>query len=154
MRLVNLATLSITLFAGCQPCPTSSGPTLDTVAMPVGLLGHPLGTVLNVEGVRVENMRKASLPFVLRVETVNGAKLACPMEIDVDNVEPTAAIGQRCTLRGYETGRMVGEPEGAITPGEDSMMQRVPMRFQITFVAITIDGHRVEKHTERGSGSS
>ena len=74
--------------------------------IPQGRLGHPLGTYLTVEGVRAES-GKVGVQTLL-VDTINGKKLDEPMGIWIDNVE--LPHGQRCIIRGYESGKMIGLP--------------------------------------------
>jgi len=74
--------------------------------IPQGRLGHPLGTYLTIEGVRAET-GKVGVQTLL-VDTINGKKLDQPVGIWIDNVE--LPEGQRCIIRGYESGKMIGLP--------------------------------------------
>jgi len=75
--------------------------------MPYGILGHPLGSYLTIEGVRAEKGKVGAQ--TLLVDTVNGTKLKSPVSIWVDNVQALPQ-GTRCVLRGYESGRIIGQP--------------------------------------------
>lgn len=75
-------------------------------AIPMGKLGHKLGTYLTIEGPRPTTDIK---PGNMRVDTVNGKKLDKPIEILVENMA-RIPDGVRCTIRGYESGKMIGLP--------------------------------------------
>jgi hypothetical protein len=79
-------------------------------SIPFGLLGHPLGAYLTIEGVRFEG-GKTGVKTLL-VDKVNGKKLEKPITIWIKNV--ILPKGERCILNGYESGNMVGVPEKAI----------------------------------------
>jgi hypothetical protein len=79
------------IFAWAQDSPGSKPIAKDTAPvsvqsfnqqkMPIGYLGHPLGTVVRVTGVCVDGATVSkvwSATVVLRVETVNGGKLKQP----------------------------------------------------------------------------
>src|SRR5881628_3830354 len=83
-----------------------------TQDVPNGRLGHPLGTYLTIEGVRVEEDARSGAR-TLRVDTVNGKKLDKLMDIVIENVAPLPQ-GTRCILRGCETATMVGTPPAVI----------------------------------------
>ncbi len=76
--------------------------------IPRGRLGRPLGTYLTIEGYRDSRGMKRSASSML-VDTVNGVKLGEPIGIHVENVKELPE-SERCILRGYETGRMIGLP--------------------------------------------
>lgn len=49
----------------------------------------------------------------LLVDTVNGQRLAEPVDVWIENVKPPGLPkGTRCVIRGYESGRMIGVPPG------------------------------------------
>jgi hypothetical protein len=73
---------------------------------PGGFLGE-LGTYLTIEGVLVKGLKVES-PALL-VDTVNGKKLDKPVPLHVRNVRNLPAK-QRCVLKGYELGGMIGRP--------------------------------------------
>ena len=82
--------------------------------IPSGKLGFPLGTYLTVEGEAAKPGLKVNPTCTLVVDTVNGKKLKEPVDIWIDNV---AALpqGERCSIKGYESGRMVGVPDEVAT---------------------------------------
>lgn len=75
--------------------------------IPSGRLGHPLGTYLTIGGVRAEK-GKVGVNTLL-VDTVNGKKLEDPIGVWIENVD-SLPKDTRCTLRGYESGKMIGVP--------------------------------------------
>ena len=76
---------------------------------PLGVFGGSLGSYLTIEGILDDQfMMGLGAGNALRVDTVNGRKLAQPIFIPVDNVALPA--GKRCVLKGYELGRMIGRP--------------------------------------------
>src|SRR6185436_13319344 len=60
-------------------------PTLHNGDVPIGSLGSPVGSYLTIEGVRLDDMKTGV--HTLRVETVNGSKLANPVAIWVENTD-------------------------------------------------------------------
>jgi hypothetical protein len=72
-----------------------------------GHLGSPLGTFVNIEGTREERPIKSANP--MRVDTVDGKRLATPVVLEIQGVKELPK-GERCVLRGYETGTMAGSP--------------------------------------------
>ena len=113
------------LFVGCAVATTApvtqsrpamqegAFPQLRTGLRPSGVFG-PLGEYLTVEGVRAEGAFTGE--HTLRIDTVNGQKLNEPIAIWVNNL--LLPPKQRCVLKGYETGQMIGtspaEVEAAI----------------------------------------
>jgi hypothetical protein len=107
--------------------------------VPAGKLGHPIGTYLKIEGVRVEGPKYAGR--TLLVDTVNGKKLAHPTDVAVENVDalPTSS---RCILRGYETGGMVGVPpavfEAAKEEGKVLSQPQAGWQFRRWFIVTSV----------------
>ena len=87
----------------------------------IGSLGHPLGTVVTVEGIAADESytrRKADAgETLLRVQTVNGKALRREVILNfhayegTENKNPFA--GMRFKYIGYETGGFSGIPEAA-----------------------------------------
>src|SRR5207237_636136 len=88
------------------PAPGDGPGTAAGAREPGGLLGHPLGSYLTVEGVRAEQ-GKVGVRTLL-VDSINGRRLPKPVALWVENLDLPPQ--QRCTLKGYETGRMIGTP--------------------------------------------
>lgn len=75
---------------------------------PGGQLSDHLGTYHTIEGTR---MRPGSMKLeanTLVVDTVDGKKLDKPLYVYVRHVELPA--DERCVLKGYELGEMIGRP--------------------------------------------
>jgi hypothetical protein len=78
--------------------------------VPIGILGYRLGAYLTIEGIRAEKGKVGT--NTLLVDKVNGKKLDMPVSLWVDNLEyPGLPKGERCILRGYESGKMIGLPD-------------------------------------------
>jgi hypothetical protein len=86
-----------------------------------GMLGRPLGTIVNVSGEVVANDSRAKedadQPFFLRIDQVDGKKLAKPVRYPFRLANqwvkmPVPKIGQRFEYAGYETGAFQGSPDG------------------------------------------
>ena len=76
---------------------------------PRGVFSDSLGSYLTIEGILDDQFAMGlGAGNALRVDTVNGRKLAKPIFIPVDNVALPA--GKRCVLKGYELGGMIGRP--------------------------------------------
>jgi hypothetical protein len=109
--IVILLSLSTQLLScstsGTREVATSEPRASERCPIRSGLLGHPLGSYLTIEGVR-QKAGKVGVRTLL-VDTVNGRRLNTPTSIWIDNVQELPS-DQRCVLRGYETGRMIGLP--------------------------------------------
>ena len=107
--------------------------------VPAGRLGHPLGTYLTVEGVRVEGPKTGGR--TLLVDTLNGKKLDIPVGIGVENVASLPQNG-RCIFRGYETGSMVGIPpavvEAAKEEGKTISLPQAGWQFRRYFIVTSV----------------
>lgn len=102
--------------------------------IPAGRLGHPLGTYLTVEGTRVEK-GKVGMNTLL-VEAVNGKKLDTPVSITVENIN-ILPVKERCILRGYESGKMIGIPYEVVRKEQMPEPQAV-WQFYHYFVATSV----------------
>ena len=86
-------------------------------SIPKGRLGHPLGSYLTIEGLRAEAGKVGTQ--TLLVDTINGKKLNEPIGIWIDNVA-SLPEGERCVIKGYETGKMIGTPPAVIQAAKES----------------------------------
>ena len=84
-------------------------PVLRPWVVPIGGLGHPLGTYLTVEG----TYDGVSKSVGISVEKVNGKPLAEPVwmhfqgaDLDLDNLRD----GAKLAFKGYENAQMIGLP--------------------------------------------
>ena len=105
--------------------------------IPMGILGYPVGTAIEIEGVREREHGKFASQ-ILVVDTLNGQKLATPIKVWIHNAKrPGLPTKTRCVLRGYETGLMVGTPPALLRENQintnpfDWQLQR---RFVITSI--------------------
>jgi hypothetical protein len=110
-----------TTSAGRQLKPEKSIPLADLHDRPVvGSLGHPLGTIVTVEGEVADGsytkLKKDDGQTLLRVHAVNGEKLASEQIFQfgslLDRVR-TPDVGSRFKFTGYETGGFTGIPTKA-----------------------------------------
>jgi hypothetical protein len=113
-------------------------PVLHTGDVPIGSLGHPLGDYLTIEGTRPDGPKTGV--STLRVEAVNGRKLAEPISIWIDNLD--LPDGARCKIKGYETVRMIGKaPARSDAEKEESRPALSPQagwQVQLYFVALRV----------------
>lgn len=111
-------------------------PQLGSVAIPSGRLGHPLGTYLTIEGVRMEKGKVGTR--TLLVDTVNGQKLTEPVGVSIDNVKhPGLPKGTRCVIRGYESGEMIGVPF-AVAKAENIPLPQAAWQFRRYFIMTSV----------------
>ena len=82
-------------------------PTALGDVVPMGKLGHPIGTYLTIEGVRAEQ-GKVGVRTLL-ADMVNGKKLERPVYVWIDNID-SLPKEDRCVINGYESGRWIGTP--------------------------------------------
>ena len=103
-------------------------------ALPDGWLGHPIGTFLEIEGVRAEQGKVDD--HTLLVDRIGGSPLSPPTAISIDNLA-SLPRGARCALRGYETGRWIGVPPSVEASGEVEPQQAM-WQFYRTFIATSV----------------
>lgn len=118
--------------------------------LPAGRLGHPIGTYLQIEGVRAEQGKVDD--HTLLVDRLGGSPLSPPTAISIDNLD-SLPKGARCVLRGYETGRWIGVPPGVEASGEVEPQQAM-WQFYRTFIATSVQEPPalVEQFRTRKSG--
>ncbi len=79
-------------------------------SIPMGLLGHPIGTYLRIEGVRGGDKN----PSTYRIDKVNGQPLAEPVLVWIENLAlPRPDPSVQCVINGYEFIEWIGEPAEA-----------------------------------------
>lgn len=108
------AAILVLLFAGSfRVCAAGTNAVPDparmSLSIPMGFLGHRLGTYLTIEGVAPQGGDKTG-GHVLRVDTVNGKKLETPVGITISGTGQISK-GERCVFNGYESGGMMGIPD-------------------------------------------
>jgi RNA polymerase sigma factor (sigma-70 family) len=116
------------------PAPLAPGKTGPR--QPGGVLGDRLGEYLTIEGVLAEGVKIETGTFV--VDTVNGKKLDKPVPIVIRPHDfnatrfdlPTAYVIRpncRTVLKGFESGEMIGVPEGVRAAAKELGRSDVPM---------------------------
>ena len=103
--------------------------------IPNGRLGFPLGTYLTITGRTPDGRRmKVNTTTTLMVEQVNGQTIDNPVSVVVENLGKFYfPSNTTITIRGFETGRMIGVPD------EVAMKENIPIpqaewQFHRTFV--------------------
>jgi hypothetical protein len=116
---------------------------------PGSLLGAPLGEYLTIEGVRLEGGKVET--GTLRVDTIDGKKLDKPVTVVVRSLDyramTTRAVRlpakQRCVLKGYESGEMVGMAPAVLAAAKeqgrkDVMPSQAVWHWRSYFVALIV----------------
>ena len=131
----------------------SGGRNTKTVQplQPGGLLGNQLGTYLTIEGVRSEGTKTETGTLV--VDTVDRKKLDSPISLVIrgagvvnQNLQPAdlnLPAKQRCILKGFESGEMIGVPPAVRAAAKEQGWQEVPMspvqwQWRPYFVALVV----------------
>lgn len=105
----------------------------EQVTVPMGLLGHRIGTYLEIEGTRLERGKVGHQ--TLLVDRVGNSRLDRPVGIWIENLPlPT---GVRCVVRGYETGRWIGLPP-EVERAESMPPRQAGWQFQRFFVPTSV----------------
>jgi hypothetical protein len=116
-------------------------PTNARPRQPGGQLRAPLGEYRTIEGVLAVGGKVET--GTLLVDTVEGRKLDQPVRVLVHNLRNLLPPNQRCVLKGYETGAMIGVPPAALAAAEEQGRTDVypsPVEFQWRpyFVALIV----------------
>jgi hypothetical protein len=136
----------ILIFAATAPFvaaqrPRADGrPVLEGGVVPIGSLGHPLGSLLKIEGVEIHE-GLAHGTSTLNVDTVNGKKLPRRVEIWIDGIG-SLPEGKRCVIEGYENVRMIGNPpavvEMARREGREIQLMQAGWQSKMFFTPLAI----------------
>ena len=117
---------------------------------PGGVLGDHLGNYLTIEGVPLD-VGKVEAGTLL-VDTVGGKKLDKPIPVLIRNFRlPTK---QRCVLKGYESGGMIGTAQAVYAAAKeqgrnDVAPSQVGFRWRPYFVAlIVVEPRELEPPTQ------
>ena len=106
-----LAVVATAPFVSAQRPRANGLPVIEGGVVPIGSLGHPLGSLLKIEGVEIhEGLSHGAC--TLNVDTVNGKKLPRRVEIWVE-IGPLPE-GKRCVIEGYENFKMIGDPPAVV----------------------------------------
>ncbi|MEX0774398.1 MAG: hypothetical protein WD042_01665 [Phycisphaeraceae bacterium] len=111
-------------------------PVLKTGIVPIGSLGHPLGSYLTLEGKRADGFKTGVRTLI--VEKINGVALDKPRAIWVDNLDLPGET--HVILKGYESIRMIGSPNAYVEAmkelGKEALMPQAGWQVQCFFVAL------------------
>lgn len=130
-----LAFIFVAIMAGiCLAGPPPSKPGYRTVEPPVGTLGYRIGSYLTIEGVRAEKGKVGV--HTLLVDTISGYKLDKPVGIWIQNLELPS--GERCVLKGYETGAWIGTPDEVLR-ATGALAPQATWQFHFYFVATSVE---------------
>ena len=129
-----LVGLAVGIVGLCLAAAPPFKPGYRTVEPPIGRLGYRIGSYLTIEGVRAEQ-GKGGVRTLL-VDTISGFKLNEPVGIGIDNVELPA--GERCVLKGYETGRWIGVP-GEVLRATGTPAPQALWQFSFYFLATSVE---------------
>ena len=103
---------------------------------PMGSLGYPVGTYLQIEGLRQEHGKVGTR--TLTVDTISGEKLKEPITIWIENLKGTGLpSGKRCMLRGYESARMMGLPD-EVAKAENLPVPQAMWQMQRYFIVTSV----------------
>jgi hypothetical protein len=86
---------------------------------PSGNLGRPLGEYLTIEGITPDETEKVG--SYLFVSKVNDKALPEKVGISIDGFESDDFPRRtRCVLKGYETGKMAGQPPAVVVAAKEA----------------------------------
>lgn len=117
-----------------SPPDTGSNPRSPADNNRVGTLGYKLGTYLTIGGVRAEEGKVGT--HTLLVDTIGGNTLDKPIGIWIENVE--LPKGERCVLKGYETGSMIGTPDEVLR-ATGAPQPQAKWQFHFHFIATSVE---------------
>ena len=129
------------------------GPNAETVKprQPGGILSHQLGVYRTIEGIRSEGAKVET--GTLLVDTVDGQKLDKPIPLLIRgavvvnrNLQPALLrlpAEQRCILKGFESGEMIGVPPAVSVVAKERGWKEVPTspvqwQWRPYFVALVV----------------
>lgn len=148
----SFAAISLPLAFGQLPV-APGGPSAKTVKprQPGGILSDELGVYRTIEGVRSEGGKVET--GTLLVDTVDGKKLDKPIPLVIrgavvvdHNLQPAVLslpARQRCILKGFESGEMIGVPPAVSAAAEEQGWKETPMssalwRWRPYFIALVV----------------
>jgi hypothetical protein len=144
LRLLTATVMSLAL-AVCISLPVQAqGGKADGVpnGEPKGSLGQPLGDYLTIEGITPDQDFKVG--SFLWVSKVNGKALPEKVGIPIEGFDSSAVPRRtRCVLKGYETGRMVGQPPAVVAAAKEAGLRpppspAAPWHFSRHFVVLKV----------------
>jgi hypothetical protein len=115
MRGLVIQAIFVIAAAGVPGCTENNQPGDGGVSFtdlgnpPRGVLGHPIGSYLTIEGYRSDTGMN---PNWYVIDKVNGAKLDKPVRVWIENLKPPRPEpSTRCVINGFETFRWWGQPQ-------------------------------------------
>ncbi len=129
------------------------GPNTESVRprQPGGILSDQLGVYRTIEGFRSEGSKDET--GTLLVDTVDGKKLDKPIPLVIrgavvvdHNLQPAGLSlpeKQRCKLKGFESGEMIGVPPAVSAAAQEQGWEEVPMspklwQWRPYFIALVV----------------
>jgi hypothetical protein len=133
----SLAAISFSLAFGQLPvAPGHSSTESVKLCQPGGILSDQLGVYRTIEGFKVEGGKVET--GTLLVDTVDGKKLNELITLLIrdaivvnHNLQPanlSLPAKQRCVLKGFESGEMIGVPPAVLEAAEEQGWKEVPVR--------------------------
>lgn len=150
---------------------TPVAPNTNTVVVkplqPIGALGDELGVYRTIEGFLSEGIKVETGTLI--VDTVDGKKLDQPVPMVIrgavivnHNLQPALLSlppKQRCILKGFESGEMIGVPPAVSIAAKEQGWNDVPMspkhwQWRSYFVALVVVGPKgLEIRDPSGAGA-
>ena len=139
------STIALVLGFALAGCATDRDP--ERIGAPAGRLGHPLGTYLQIEGVRLEKGKSGDQSLL--VDRVGDREISPPVGVWIENVALPPDV--RCVLRGYESGRWIGIPDEVLAAEGLGRPQAV-WQFSRRFIATSVQAPQslVDQFRESG----
>ena len=148
----SLAAISFSLAVGQLPvAPGRANTESVKLRQPGGILSDQLGVYRTIEGFKLEGGKVET--GTLLVDTVDGKKLDEPITLLIrsaivvnHNLQPASfslPAKQRCILKGFESGEMIGVPPAVSAAAEEQGWKEVPIsqavwRWRTYFVALVV----------------
>jgi hypothetical protein len=149
---MSLVAITASLAVGQFPVATSGSHAESArPRQPRGVLGEQLGVYRTIEGVKSAGIKVDT--GTLLVDTVDGQKLHKPIPLVIraasvvnQNLQPAdlkLPDQQRCILKGFESGEMIGVPPAVSTAAKEQGWKDVPMsparwQWRPYFVALVV----------------
>ena len=148
---VVLSLAAVSLSFGQTPVDPSANTVVVKPLQPTGVLGDELGVYRTIEGFLSEGIKVETGTLI--VDTVDGKKLDQPVSMVIrgamivnHNLQPAILSlppKQRCVLKGFESGEMIGVPPAVSMAAKEQGWSDVPMspkhwQWRSYFVALVV----------------
>jgi len=163
--VISLATASLVF--GQTPVAPNANTVVVKPLQPTGVLGDELGVYRTIEGFLSEGIKVETGTLI--VDTVDGKKLDQPVPMVIrgavivnHNLQPAILRlppKQRCILKGYESGEMIGVPPAVSIAAKEQGWNDVPMspkhwQWRSYFVAlVVVEPNGLEIRDPSGAGA-